>query len=59
MEEMGRRGVGAVEGYRNAETLEKYLTMKGVGREDAPLFYAVYSVLYEGASPEEIAKKLG
>jgi len=58
LEEMRKRGVGVVEGYLNAPTLASLLSERGVGRDVAPLFYAVYDVLYEGAEPTIIVNTL-
>jgi len=58
LKEMERRGVGVVEGYRNADTLAKYIAGKGVKKEEARLFYAVYSILYENAPREHVIEAL-
>ena len=58
VEEMKRRGVGVVEGYRNAKVIAKFLAEKRIGREEAPLLFSVYDVLYTGASVEKVFKAL-
>ncbi len=47
LKEMERRGVGVVEGYRNAETIRKFLQERNIPPDKTPLFNAVYSILYE------------
>lgn len=58
LEEMRRRGVGVVEGYRNADTIKKFLEEKGLARDKAPIFYSIYSILYEGGSVDVLFKSL-
>ncbi|RLG83965.1 MAG: glycerol-3-phosphate dehydrogenase [Thermoprotei archaeon] len=55
---MRKKGVGVVEGYKNAATIRKYLHQKDIGRDKAPIFYAVYSILYEGSEKEILFKTL-
>ncbi len=57
-EEMQRRGVGVVEGYKNAETIEVFLRQKNVPRDKTPIFNAVYSILYEGSSIDTLFKAI-
>ncbi len=52
LEEMKRRGVGVVEGVKNAKTIHMYIKDRGIKRENAPIFYAIYDILYEGAGIE-------
>ncbi len=58
LREMERRGVGVVEGYRNSETLIRYLEARGLGRGDAPILYTVYEILHKGAPKEVLIKTL-
>lgn len=47
LKEMERRGVGVVEGYRNAEIIEKFLDEKDISSDKTPIFNAVHGILYE------------
>ncbi len=47
LEEMKKRGVGVVEGYVAAEMAYKLIDGK-FNRDELPLFYSIYEVLYEG-----------
>ncbi len=58
LREMERRGVGVVEGYRNSETLVRYLEARGLGRGDAPILYTVYEILHRGAPREALIETL-
>ena len=58
LREMERRGVGVVEGYRNSETLIRYLEARGLGRSDAPILYTVYEILHRGAPRESLIETL-
>ncbi len=48
LKEMERRGVGVVEGVKNAETIRRFLTEKNIPLERTRIFNAVYAILHEG-----------
>ncbi len=52
LKEMEKRGVGVVEGYRNAETIKRFLQEKNIPLDKTPIFNAVYGILYENKSIE-------
>ncbi len=54
LKEMERRGVGVVEGYRNAETIKKFLVEKNIPSDKTPIFNAVHGILYENKPIETL-----
>ncbi len=58
LKEMERRGVGVVEGYRNAETINKFLEQRNIPRDKTPIFNAVYGILYENKPVEFLLESI-
>jgi len=58
LDNMKRKGLGVVEGYRNSKTLVEYVKSRGMGRESAPLLYTINDVLHSGAPKERIIEVL-
>ena len=58
LKEMERRGVGVVEGYRNAETIRKFLSDRNISPENTPIFNAVYGILYENNPIEALINSI-
>ncbi len=54
LEELKRRGVGVVEGYKTAKRVYKLLKINSIDINDFPLLKAIYEILYEEKMVEDL-----
>jgi len=54
LEELKRRGVGVVEGYKTAKRVYRLLKINSIDINDFPLLKAIYEILYEEKMVEDL-----